>query len=102
MKVDSDDKLEELYLAAKAKGLTAMYVYCTVRARVDECLLCSFILKLRLTWSMRCIDGVCHLCRYIRDAGRTQIAAGTRTVLGIGPAPVPLIDAVTGDLKLMS
>ena len=39
---------------------------------------------------------------YIRDAGHTQIAAGTRTVLGIGPAPVPLVDKVTGHLKLMS
>jgi len=39
---------------------------------------------------------------YIRDAGRTQIAAGTRTVLGIGPAPVSLINEVTAHLKLMS
>lgn len=34
------------------------------------------------------------------DAGRTQIAAGSRTVLGIGPGPAKLIDEVSGHLKL--
>ncbi|KAG1871155.1 peptidyl-tRNA hydrolase PTH2-domain-containing protein [Suillus tomentosus] len=43
-----------------------------------------------------------NLCaRSILDAGRTQIAAGSRTVLGIGPAPIDLIDQVTGHLKLL-
>lgn len=36
----------------------------------------------------------------IQDAGRTQIAPGSRTVLGVGPGPADLIDRVTGDLKL--
>ena len=35
------------------------------------------------------------------DAGRTQIAAGSRTVLAIGPDPIGEIDAVTGGLKLL-
>ncbi|EGN98579.1 hypothetical protein SERLA73DRAFT_123864 [Serpula lacrymans var. lacrymans S7.3] len=43
-----------------------------------------------------------NLCaRSIQDAGRTQIAAGSRTVLGIGPAPVELINEVTGHLRLL-
>ncbi|KAH8811540.1 peptidyl-tRNA hydrolase PTH2-domain-containing protein [Xylogone sp. PMI_703] len=35
------------------------------------------------------------------DAGRTQIASGSHTVLGIGPAPKSVIDQVTGQLKLL-
>jgi len=38
--------------------------------------------------------------KVIHDAGRTQIAAGSATVLGIGPGPKSLIDQVTGSLKL--
>ncbi|KAL6153366.1 hypothetical protein ACJQWK_11198 [Exserohilum turcicum] len=37
----------------------------------------------------------------IHDAGRTQIASGSATVLGIGPAPKSVIDQVTGNLKLL-
>lgn len=36
----------------------------------------------------------------VRDAGRTQVASGTRTVLAVGPGPVRTIDSVTGHLKL--
>ncbi|KAK3815221.1 MAG: peptidyl-tRNA hydrolase PTH2-domain-containing protein [Benniella sp.] len=36
----------------------------------------------------------------IRDAGRTQIAAGSRTVLAVGPGPISVINSVTGQLKL--
>ena len=35
-------------------------------------------------------------CCVIEDAGRTEVEPGTRTVLGIGPAPRALIDAITG------
>ena len=37
----------------------------------------------------------------IRDAGRTVVAAGTLTCLGIGPAPDAAVDAITGALKLV-
>ncbi|KAL3316586.1 hypothetical protein Ciccas_004760 [Cichlidogyrus casuarinus] len=37
----------------------------------------------------------------IHDAGRTQIAAGSATCIGIGPADVKLVDQVTGHLKLL-
>ncbi|KAK4133287.1 peptidyl-tRNA hydrolase II [Trichocladium antarcticum] len=37
----------------------------------------------------------------IADAGRTQIASGSLTVLGVGPAPKGAVDEVTGGLKLL-
>ena len=37
----------------------------------------------------------------ISDAGHTEIPAGTKTVLGIGPAPSNIIDQVTGELTLL-
>jgi PTH2 family peptidyl-tRNA hydrolase len=37
----------------------------------------------------------------VEDAGRTQIAAGSRTVLGIGPCPTKVFDDVTSHLKLL-
>ncbi|XP_023233039.1 peptidyl-tRNA hydrolase 2, mitochondrial-like [Centruroides sculpturatus] len=40
------------------------------------------------------------LTSLVCDAGRTQIAAGSKTVLGVGPGPENLVDKVTGHLKL--
>jgi hypothetical protein len=37
----------------------------------------------------------------VQDAGRTQIAAGSQTVLAIGPGPKSVIDTVTGHLSLL-
>jgi PTH2 family peptidyl-tRNA hydrolase len=37
----------------------------------------------------------------ISDAGHTEIPVGTKTVLGIGPAPNNIIDQVTGHLPLL-
>lgn len=37
----------------------------------------------------------------VADAGRTQIAAGSRTVLGLGPAPVYMFEGISDHLKLM-
>lgn len=38
---------------------------------------------------------------FIRDAGRTQVVAGSVTVCAIGPAEISAIDAITGHLKLL-
>ena len=35
------------------------------------------------------------------DAGRTQIAPNSKTVLAIGPAPKSQLDEITGHLKLL-
>lgn len=37
----------------------------------------------------------------VHDAGRTQIAAGSATVLAIGPALVEEVDILTSSLKLL-
>lgn len=37
----------------------------------------------------------------VEDQGRTQIAAGSRTVLAIGPAYKSDVDAITGGLLLL-
>ena len=39
--------------------------------------------------------------KIVSDAGRTEIPAGTKTVLGIGPAPNNIIDQVTGNLPVL-
>lgn len=40
------------------------------------------------------------LSSIIRDAGQTQVAPGTRTVIAIGPAPKSVLDKISGHLKL--
>ncbi|KOS13174.1 pth2-aminoacyl-trna hydrolase [Malassezia pachydermatis] len=37
----------------------------------------------------------------IQDAGRTQVAPGSRTVVGLGPAPVSVMDQLTRSFKLL-
>lgn len=41
------------------------------------------------------------VAEHIVDAGRTQIDPGSTTVLGLGPAPIPLINEISGHLKLL-
>lgn len=38
---------------------------------------------------------------WVEDAGFTEVPAGTRTCLGLGPAPASEIDGVTGTLPLL-
>ncbi|XP_022906036.2 peptidyl-tRNA hydrolase 2, mitochondrial-like [Onthophagus taurus] len=40
------------------------------------------------------------LSSIVRDAGQTQVAPGSRTVIAIGPAPKSVLDRITGHLKL--
>ena len=40
-------------------------------------------------------------CYIVEDAGRTQIAAGAQTVLGLGPAPTSVYQNVSDHLKLL-
>ena len=42
--------------------------------------------------------GIVHYL--VEDAGRTQVAPGSRTVLAVGPAPVKVLDPITKHLKL--
>ncbi len=37
----------------------------------------------------------------VQDAGKTEVAPGTKTAAAIGPAEKSKIDSVTGDLKLI-
>lgn len=38
----------------------------------------------------------------VYDAGRTQVSAGSQTVIALGPAPKNVMNMVTGSLKLLS
>ena len=46
-------------------------------------------------------DSLNIVTKIISDAGHTEIPAGTKTVLGLGPAPSNIIDQVTGSLPVM-
>ncbi|KAI5403237.1 hypothetical protein KIW84_050712, partial [Lathyrus oleraceus] len=37
----------------------------------------------------------------VADAGRTQVSAGSKTVLAVGPGPKAIVDSVTGRLALL-
>ena len=40
-------------------------------------------------------------CSLIKDAGRTELAPGTTTSAGVGPAPEAAVDRVTGKMKML-
>ena len=37
----------------------------------------------------------------LTGSGRTQVAPGSKTVIGIGPAPISMIDQLTRKFKLL-
>jgi len=41
------------------------------------------------------------LTAWVEDAGFTEVPPGTRTCLGLGPAPATTLDPVTGQLPLL-
>ena len=40
-------------------------------------------------------------CHVVQDAGHTQIAKGSKTVLALGPYDEAALDTITGELKLL-
>ena len=65
----------------------------------------TVVLKIDSLELMNTIRETCNYLQLINysvcDAGRTEVSPGTYTVIGIGPGPASLIDAITGDLKLL-
>ena len=94
LKADSEDELLLLEAQAASLGVSMLLFLHTpwltllagLRAKYSGCV-CQTKLPL--------------LHRSTHYSGRTQIAAGSRTVLGVGPAPVRLINQITGHLKLL-
>ncbi|KAL8793578.1 MAG: hypothetical protein Q9195_003841 [Heterodermia aff. obscurata] len=53
-------------------------------------------------WALRDKAVGLGLCaRVVRDAGRTQVEAGSVTCLAVGPGPKGVVDEVTGGLRLL-
>ena len=80
LKANSEDQLLELEAIAKSLNLCA-------RSIQDQ-----YVLFSHPSYDLMLLDP---------NRGRTQVEEGTRTVLGIGPAPVGLINEVTGNLRLL-
>ena len=83
------------YRRASAPALRAWYGHGQAKVAVK----CKTEADLREIAARAKSLGLVHYV--VCDAGRTQIAAGSYTVCGIGPAPVSKIDQVTGGLKLL-
>lgn len=78
---------KELFEAWKRQGYKKVVLKVADKAQLREYLKRAKQEKLRPT--------------LIRDAGRTVLAPGTETCLGIGPDEESKIDKVTGDLQML-
>jgi PTH2 family peptidyl-tRNA hydrolase len=76
----------------------------TVLKEWEDCGQAKVVLKVETEHELLELAKMSHsqglVTSLVRDAGRTQIAPGSKTVLGIGPGPVNLVDRVSGHLKL--
>ena len=57
--------------------------------------------ELELLSIMAMAQSVGLITAIIQDAGKTQIEAGSKTVVAVGPGPEEIIDKVTGHLPLL-
>ena len=75
----------------------------TLRAWEDEgekvvCLRCESLQELQQLHATAAGSGL--PAYLVCDAGRTEVDAGSATVVAIGPAPEDLVDSITGHLRL--
>ena len=86
--------------------------WCLLLVCLVSLLVCSLCVSLSISFSRSLALSSIYLSRIDlsrimpnpiqqQDAGRTQIAAGSLTVVAVGPGPEAIVREVTGHLKLM-
>jgi PTH2 family peptidyl-tRNA hydrolase len=83
-------------LRGKQNGLLAAWEAC---GQPKICVKCGGIEEMLAL--VRAAEAASLPVYVVQDAGRTEVAAGTSTVLAIGPGAVEAVNAVTGELKLL-
>ena len=76
-------------VAVKWWGITGQAKVCVKVPKEEE------LLELKKTLAA---NGIINYL--VEDAGRTQVAPGSKTILAVGPAPVRVLDQFTKHLKL--
>jgi peptidyl-tRNA hydrolase len=80
-------------------------LFASWRAKWHACGATKIVLQVASLLELRSVADAAQLSRLptavVADAGRTQIAPGTETVVGVGPAPKSLVDSITGKLRLL-
>jgi peptidyl-tRNA hydrolase len=108
--VRTDLKMEKGEAAAQCSHAAvmayekALHQQPTVLKRWQACDQAKVVLKVETERELLELAHKAHsqglIISLVCDAGRTQVAPGSETVLGIGPGPVNLVDTVSGHLKL--